>query len=258
MRQFVQDFIVPLARKRRWKSICEIGACFGDSTNELLKLPTVTHTIIDPCFDEDLGALFAGDPRVTVRKGNSLDILPSLDAACDCILIDGDHNWFTVFNELRLIRERQLLRPGGMIFFHDAAWPYGRRDMYYQPDTILSEYRHEFARKGIVRGQSELSGSAGFNAHFCNAVREGGPENGVLTAIEDFIAKDPSRYRLCVVWHEFGLAILQMRSVPGSGGVSFLLLRIKAGFYPPFMRIRPFLRRMKRWVLRSTGSGPKA
>ena len=251
MQQFVLDFIVPLARKRRWTSICEIGASVGDSTNELLKLPILSHTVIDPCFDEDLGALYAGDPRVTVRKGNSLDILPNLDAAYDCILIDGDHNWFTVFHELRLIRERKLLRAGGMIFFRDVDRPYGRRDMYYQPDTNPSECSHEFARKGIVRGQSVLSGSSGFNAHLCNAVLEGGPKNGVMTAIEDFIAENPSQYRLCAVWHQYGLGILQMRSAPASEGVSFLLLRTKASLYPSFMRLRPSLGRLKRWVLRS-------
>lgn len=258
MQQFVQDFIVPLARRRRWTSICEIGASVGDSTNELLKLPIASHTVIDPCFDEDLVLKFAGDARVTVRKGNSLDILPSLDAAFDCILIDGDHNWYTVFHELRLIREKRLLRSRGMIFFHDVAWPYGRRDMYYQPDTIPAEYRHEFARKGIVCGQNSLSTSAGFNANLCNATHEGGPRNGVLTAIEDFAAEDLSRYRLCVVWQQFGLGILELRSDSGSGGFAFLLLRIKAGLYPAFMSIRPFIGRLKKQLQRRPRTALKA
>ena len=80
----------------------------------LLKLPLNSYTIIDPGIDENLQTKYAGDSRVHVVKSNSLDALAP-DAGIgpgvrfDCILIDGDHNWYTVFNELRLIRERTLL-----------------------------------------------------------------------------------------------------------------------------------------------------
>jgi hypothetical protein len=30
-----------------------------------------------------------------------------------------------------------------MIFFHDVGRPYGRRDMYYQPETVPPEFRQE-------------------------------------------------------------------------------------------------------------------
>jgi predicted O-methyltransferase YrrM len=136
LQELVRDWTVPLARKRGWKSFCEIGASFGLTSDEILKVPDISYTIIDPCLDADLALKYAGDARVAVKQSNSLDALPNLDGAYDCILIDGDHNWYTVFNELRLIRERGLLRRGGMIFFHDVERPYGRRDMYYQPDTI--------------------------------------------------------------------------------------------------------------------------
>ncbi len=53
MRTFVRHYIAPLARKRRWKAICEIGARTGTSTDHLLKLPVECYTVIDPCFDED-------------------------------------------------------------------------------------------------------------------------------------------------------------------------------------------------------------
>jgi predicted O-methyltransferase YrrM len=231
MQEFVRDWIIPLAEKHGWRSFCEIGASTGLSSDELLKLPNITHTIVDPCLDMDLALKFAGDARVTVKKGNSLDVLPNLTGAYDCILIDGDHNWYTVFNELRLIRELALLPPGGTIFFHDVGWPYGRRDMYYQPDTIPPEYRLEYARKNIVRGQRQLVDSAGKNQHLNNAVHEGGPRNGVLTAIEDFVAEHPTEYHFCRVWHQFGLGILQYRTRKGSDDLSFLVLRVKVGIY---------------------------
>jgi len=231
MQEFVRHFVAPLARNRDWKGFCEIGASNGLSTDRLLKLPIDSYTIVDPCFDADLASKYAGDARVTVSRRNSLDALPILDGAYDCILIDGDHNWYTVFNELRLIRERRLLRSEGMIFFHDVEWPYGRRDMYYQPDTIPAEYRQEYERKGIIRGRSQLVEHGGTNQEFCNAVREGGPKSGVLTAIEDFIAEHPSDYNFCRVRIGAGLGILQCRRKRTSEDISFFLLRIKAGIY---------------------------
>jgi predicted O-methyltransferase YrrM len=229
--QLVRDFIVPTALKRGWKSFCEIGASEGLSTDQLLKIPDISHTIIDPGLDADLVAKYAGDRRVTVLRDLSLAALAEMDGLYDCFLIDGDHNWYTVFNELTLIRKRELLRPGGTIFFHDVEWPYGRRDMYYQPETIPREYRLAFERKGILRGQRALADSGGTNPQFCNAIRVGGPQNGVLTAIEDFIAEHPSEYQFCRIrFQGDGLGILQFRSSDPAGDGAFLSMRIAAGW----------------------------
>ena len=248
MRTFVRHYIVPLARACRWKSICEIGARTGTSTNYLVKLPLESHTIIDPCLDEDLQAKYAGNTRVHVVKKNSLDAL-SFDALApgggigsgtgfDGILIDGDHNWYTVFNELRLIHERALVRPGGYIFLHDVDWPYGRRDLYYQPDTIPAEFRHPFAEKGIVRGQSSLAEVGGFNSrNYLNALEEGGPKNGVLTAIEDFLALHPNDYRFFMIRYQWGLGVLQLRSARPFSGLSFRMLQAKAFLLSPVSRL---------------------
>jgi SAM-dependent methyltransferase len=228
MQKFARHIIVPLARKRGWKSFCEIGASTGLSTDEILKLADISYTILDPCLDADLGLKYAGDTRVTVHKRNSLDALPNLNGKFDCILIDGDHNWYTVFNELCLIRERALLIPGGMIFFHDVGRPYGRRDMYYQPETVPTEFRQPYERKGIVRGRSELADSEGANRIHFNAVREGGPRNGVLTAIENFVAEHSSDYRFTRIKAQYGLGILQFRSKQLSEDLAFLRLRLSA------------------------------
>jgi len=243
MRTFVRHYIAPLARVCRWKYVCEIGARTGTSTNYLVKLPLQSHTIIDPCLDEDLEAKYAGNSRVHVVKKNSLDALApgggiASDTGFDAILIDGDHNWYTVFNELRLIRERALLRPGGYIFLHDVDWPYGRRDLYYQPDTIPAEFRHSFAEKGIVRGQSRLVEVGGLNSHnYLNAFEEGGPKNGVLTAIEDFLALHPGDYRFFMIRYQWGLGVLQLRARDAFSGLSFRALQAKAFVYSPVLRL---------------------
>lgn len=234
MDKFGRHFIVPIARRSGWKTVCEIGASTGLTTDELLKLPLTSYTIVDRCFDAELASKYSGDARVKVQRCNSLDALPKLAGTYDCILIDGDHNWFTVFNELRLI-QRGLLNRGGMILFHDVEWPYGRRDMYYQPDAIPPEFRLDYERKGIIRGKSQLADSDGENLGMCNAVREGGPRNGVSTAIEDFHAENPSDYRFCRVRLKSGLGILEYRNKRPSRNLSFLLLRIKAGIYSVYV-----------------------
>lgn len=244
MEKFVQHFIIPLARKHSWTSFCEIGASTGVSTDKILKLPIGSYLIIDPCFDADLALKYAADKRVTVLKRNSLDALPHLSGAYDCILIDGDHNWYTVFNELRLIKQGGLLRPGGMIFFHDVEWPNGRRDMYYQPETIPSEFRHEYQRKGILRGKSKLADQEGTNSTSYNATHEGGPRNGVLTAIEDFYAENRLSYNFCRVRLGSGLGILQYRIKQPSESFSFFAIQIKAGIYS----IYGLVHRLKRWL----------
>ena len=156
----------------------------------------------------------------------------------DCILIDGDHNWYTVFNELRLIRERTLLKAGGYIFLHDVDWPYGRRDLYYQPETIPAEFRHPFAEKGIVRGQSPLAEVGSMNSrNYLNAMEEGGPKNGVLTAIEDFLALHPGDYRFFMIRYQWGLGVLQLRSALPFSGLSFRMLQAKAFLLSPVSRL---------------------
>jgi hypothetical protein len=242
MRTFVRHYIAPLARKRQWKSICEIGARTGTSTDYFLKLPLDSHTVIDPCIDEDLGAKYAGDTRVHVIKSNSLDALApgggiGPGAKFDCILIDGDHNWYTVFNELRLIHERALLRPGGFVFLHDVDWPYGRRDLYYQPETIPAEFRHPFAQKGMIRGQSELAEAGGLNSGYRNALNEGGEKNGVMTAIDDFVAQHPGDYRFFWIRYQWGLGVLQLRSRRRLADASFRMLQAKSFFYSPILRL---------------------
>ncbi len=241
MRTFVRHYIAPLARRRHWRSICEIGSRTGTSADHLLRLPITSYTIIDPCIDQDLGSKYAGDPRVRVIKSNSLDALASGShispaSGFDCILIDGDHNWYTVFNELRLIYEQALVRPGGFIFVHDVDWPYGRRDLYYQPDTIPAQFRHPFAQKGMIRGQSALADMGGLNRSYLNALEEGGPRNGVLTAIEDFLSQHSRDFRFFRIHYQYGLGALQFGPRGAFDDPPFRELKVKALFFSPVSR----------------------
>lgn len=214
MKEFVTQVVIPLAKKRHWKSFCEIGASLGSSTDRLLALPTVSITLVDPCLDVDLAAKYGQEPRVALRRGLSLDVLPSLNASFDCILVDGDHNWYTVYRELEIIHWKKLVNHGGVIFVDDVEWPYGRRDMYYQPEAIPPSYRHRYARRGMVRGVRELEAHFGLNHQFCNALHEGGKQNGVMTAVEDFLHAHRAEYRFFRLQKDAGLgAILPRGSV---------------------------------------------
>lgn len=209
MIKWTDAIIKPYIKWCGYRSVCEIGSCHGESVDSLLESAQIKISIIDPCLDTDLGEKYIHNENVKVRKGLSLDVLPKLSDKFDCILIDGDHNWFTVFNELNLIEKSGLLKNGGTIFLHDVGWPYGRRDLYYLPDAIPAEFRHPYAKKGIIYGQSELSAAAtATNAGFNNAMLEDGAKNGVLTAVEDFLKEHKNNYLFFYFKQGHGLGIL--------------------------------------------------
>ena len=67
-----------------------------------------TRSIPKPQFD--VGELRREYPdALDFQIGLSLDILPGIEPV-DFALVDGDHNWHTVLNELRLL-ERAGLAP---------------------------------------------------------------------------------------------------------------------------------------------------
>jgi hypothetical protein len=208
MKSFADAIIKPFVVERGYRTFCEIGASLGENTAKLLETEPALVAVIDPCLDADLVERFRPLRNVVVRRGLSLEVLPTLKEPFDCILIDGDHNWYTVYHELKLIQEHALLRQGGAIFLHDVAWPYGRRDMYYQPNLIPSDFIQPYAKKGIVRGESRLADLGGINNQLSNALTEGGPRNGVLTAIEDFRIRHPNRYLYLSINRQVGLGLL--------------------------------------------------
>ena len=190
--------IAPLIEAVDPKVVVEIGALRGDTTVRLLE--SLDHGaelhVIDPepQFDPaEHERRFAG--RYVFHRDPSLDVIPDLPPV-DVALIDGDHNWYTVHNELRLL-DNGARRAGAelpLLVLHDVLWPYGRRDGYYALDRIPAEFRQPSRKAGIKRGQDALVTDGGLNSHIHNADHEGGPRNGVLTALEDFIAvREPPR-----------------------------------------------------------------
>ena len=138
-------------------------------------------------------------------------MLPKL-AAVDAALIDGDHNWYTVYHELRMLAAtaRAAGAPLPVLIMHDVGWPYGRRDLYYAPERIPEEFRQPYAQRGMRPGSAELLAERGRPQRRRCTTRssEGGPRNGVMTALDDFVAEYDRPLRRVVLPIYFGLAIV--------------------------------------------------
>ena len=248
----MERVVKPFVRDFHYRRVCEIGASYGGATDLICTVPEVNLVVIDPCIDADLCEKFRDEPNIKVCQGLSLQVLPQLAGEFDCFLIDGDHNWYTVFNELETIHRRGLLKEGGAIFLHDVGWPYGRRDMYYQPQTIPQPFLRPYATAGIVYGKKRLSSSEGVNAEFFNAEEEGGQRNGVLTAVEDFIKQEPNKYSFFRFRDECGLGLLLKGddAMPRTVVFKWRLICILVNLLPPAKSVLkhrfPALHRMLR------------
>jgi GT2 family glycosyltransferase/glycosyltransferase involved in cell wall biosynthesis len=171
--------------------VIEIGSDAGHQTKLLAgfcqRRGAVLH-VIDPLPKYDVNEMadrFAGS--FEFHRELSVDILPQVPAP-DAVLIDGDHNYYTVSRELEQI-EASTAGTFPLVLLHDVGWPYGRRDLYYDPATIPAAARHPWRRAGLLPGEPDPRSDVAFNAHLANAVDEGTPANGVLTAVEDFLSK---------------------------------------------------------------------
>jgi hypothetical protein len=148
MQHFFEKVVGPCIVGNHYTDICEIGVKHCANTERLLLIQGLKLYLIDPCRDTNLVEKYKNAENIRVFKGLSLNILPEIPCRFDCVIIDGDHNWYTVFNELRFIEKRKLLRDGGTVFLHDVGWPYGRRDLYHTPESIPKEFRHPYAKSG--------------------------------------------------------------------------------------------------------------
>jgi len=212
VQRFWDEFLLPVARGSEAKVIYEIGSQFGGLTQRLLDYcledGAVAH-VIDPApaFDVEAWRKHYGDAFV-FHQQLSLQVLGRIPAP-NLVLIDGDHNWYTVVNELRLLEKQAEGEDGSLpvIALHDVGWPYARRDMYYDPETIPLEHRHKYERRAIRPDNASLTDD-GLNGDLCNAVHEGGEHNGVMTAVEDFLAESAARWTVEAVPGFHGLGLL--------------------------------------------------
>jgi hypothetical protein len=173
---------------------------------------------IDPSPQESLVWLAEEDPNLELVRDTSHRALPQLPVP-DAAVIDGDHNYFTVTGELRLIEE-QAGNALPLLLFHDVRWPHGRRDHYFTPELIPSDERRPVVDSGLFPGEAGVRWDG--LPYTSVAAREGGPHNGVLTAVEDFVeARDG--LELAVVPTFFGLGVVWHRDAPWADALAALL-----------------------------------
>jgi hypothetical protein len=212
MYPFWDPVVWPLLQAAQARRIVEIGALRGETTVlmlERLGSDTELH-VIDPVPEFDPSEHEQRFPgRYIFHRDVSHNVLPTLPPV-DVALVDGDHNWFTVYHELRMLSEgaRREGAPLPILILHDVLWPYGRRDLYYAPERIPDEFRQPNAQKGIRPGVSGVLEHGGLNPLHFNALTEGGPRNGVMTALDDFVAEYDRPLRCMVLPIYFGLAIV--------------------------------------------------
>ena len=119
-------------------SVAEVGAFAGDLTRVLVAWAAgagARVSAIDPAPQEGLVALDQEYPQLTLVRETSLEALPKIELP-DAIVIDGDHNYFTVSEELRLIGDRAPGAELPLLLFHDVCWPHARRDDYFDAEEI--------------------------------------------------------------------------------------------------------------------------
>ena len=109
-----------------------------------------------------------------------------------------------------------------LMMFHDVAWPHARRDTYYVPERIPEEHRQPLAHEVYLSPSNPGVSDDGGLPFVWAAEREGGPRNGTLTALEDFVARRTGA-PLATVPAFFGFGALWHTSAPWAGAVAELL-----------------------------------
>ena len=185
--------------------VIEVGAYAGDLTRVLIhwaKPAGAQIVAVDPSPQDELEELAAENEQLELVRRTSLEALRELPVP-DALIIDGDHNYYTVSEELRVIAGRVSEDELPLLLFHDVCWPHGRRDDYFDLEQIPPHYRHPVAGedRGIYPGEPGVRPDG--LPFPRSAEREGGARNGVLTAVEDFVDPRPD-LQLAVVPAFFG------------------------------------------------------
>lgn len=218
---------LPILTAINAKIVCEIGAEHGGNSKILYEWTQQNNATLISIDPKPSPAFLAWLSSTTVRHiaKNSHEAIAEVKVA-DAWYIDGDHNWYTVFNELNKIREFcQKENHPFLIFLHDVGWPWARRDLYYAPEQIPEKFRHAYTReKGVTLDcPGVIEGGFRSNGSYAIALQEGGARNGVLTAIEDFIRLYPQEFCFAHIPAVFGLGVLFNVAHPHANAIATLV-----------------------------------
>ncbi len=217
------EVLLPCLDAAGARSVIEVGAYAGDLTGALVDWAAGVAArvwAVDPSPQDRLVQLDKERTELELVRKTSFEALSQVPLA-DAVIIDGDHNYYTVSQELRIIGERAAEGELPLLIFHDVCWPHGRRDDYYAVERIPPEHRQPIAEGGGLH-PDELGIRPGALPYRAAAAREGGPRNGVLTAVEDFLSQRKAM-RLAVVPAFFGLGVAWDQNAPWAEAVSAVI-----------------------------------
>jgi hypothetical protein len=213
MIRFWEGVTAPLLQALQPRSILQIGDKDGVAALKLIEAAcqigaTVHVVALKPAIDVEAARRQAGDLLV-VHRTRGLDAVPLLPSS-DLVLIDDDPNWYTVHGLLTAI-ELQAERSRGpfpVVAVTNVGWPYARRDAYDEPSAIPAAHRQGYEQAGVVPGRSTASGQSGLFSDRFHATEDNQAQSGVLTALEDFLAKRPGRFMFHTLPIFHGLALV--------------------------------------------------
>jgi hypothetical protein len=179
-------------------------------TRRLIDHTSAIVHAIEPAPGFDQASLSPDQARLLLYEDRSLSALSALPPV-DVAILDGDPNWYTVTNELRLLAGVDGSDTPPVIMVHHIGWPFGRRDGYYDPDAIPQAHRSAHAALGLVPGHAAPSADGLALVPFVG-LHEHRAHVGVRTAVDDFLAQQPDTWRLVELPGLHGVAILAPRS----------------------------------------------
>lgn len=139
MNRFWKSIINPIFDKIKPRYIVEVGSGVDENTKNILtycKENSVKLMTVDPLpmFELEEFKVKYGE-KFEIQMDSSLNILPILDDY-DVIFLNGDPNWYSVYNELKIIEKKFENKKFPIVFLHNIGWPYGKRDLYPNPEII--------------------------------------------------------------------------------------------------------------------------
>jgi hypothetical protein len=214
----VAEILLALLDAVSAKAVVEIGAYRGELTRDLLDWAApvgATVAAVDPLPPPQLVELGEQHPELELVRETSHQALRHIPLP-DAVIIDGDHNYYTLAGELELIDKRAPGASGPLLLFHDVGWPLARRDSYHAPERIPEQYRQPLTPGTGLSPEPSFGDDRPFA---WTADHEGGPSNGILTAIEDHMSRRED-LRLALVPAFFGFGVLWHRDAPWAGAVN--------------------------------------
>lgn len=209
MDHFFKLIIEPAASCLKPASVVKVGCASEDCAHDLLRLcekNRATLHLIEKQPGLDVAELEKKhESHLVFHQSLALNALPEIERM-DMVLMDGDPNWYTVFNALKLIEKRVQGFP--CVLVASVGWPYGRRDCYLDPEVIPEAFRHPHKQKGVVPGENDLAEAGGMFADRFHAIYQNELKNGVLTAVEDFLRESEHKLLWVMVPWNHGLGLL--------------------------------------------------